>query len=137
VKSLERHFLQGNLLNLIQRRDPPAMNRMVAKKGTEFVVLELTAVAYFYSENKIVFARDFGGRKLMVDKTLGELEKELDKNRFFRLNRKYIAQLRAIERFKGENGKIRVYLIPEMPEEIHISKESAPHFRTWVGESRA
>jgi DNA-binding LytR/AlgR family response regulator len=137
MKSLERHFLQGNLINLIHQQDQPAKSRIVARKGTEFVVMELSAVAYFYSEHKIVFARDFGGRKLMVDKTLSELEKELDKNRFFRINRKYIAQLPAIDRFKPENGKIRIYLTPEMPEEIHISKETAPFFRTWLGEGQA
>lgn len=133
VKKLEQHFLHGNVLKLIQQADQPAKNRIIAKKGNEFIALELNEAAYFYTEHKIVFVRDFTGRQLIVDKNLGELEVTLDKNKFFRLNRKYIVQLKAIERFKPDNGKIRIYLRPEMKEEVHVSKETAPEFRQWVG----
>ena len=43
-----------------------------------------------------------------------------------------VAQLKAIERFKPDNGKIRIFLRPEMKEEIHVSKETAPQFRSWM-----
>lgn len=132
VKKLEYHFLQGNILRLVER-GTPAKTRIVAKKGNEFIALDLDDVAYFYTEHKLVFVKDFAGRQLIVDKNLGDLESTLDKNRFFRLNRKFIAQLKAIERFKPDKGKIRVYLRPEMKEEIHVSKETAPEFRVWIG----
>ena len=133
VKKLEQHFLQGNILKLIEHTSGPAKTRIVAKKGTEFVALELDEVAYFYTEHKLVFVRDFTGRQLIVDKNLADLESTLDKTRFFRLNRKFIAQHKAIERFKPDKGKIRIYLKPEMKEEVHVSKETAPEFREWIG----
>ncbi len=132
VKKLAQHFLQGNLLETIQRFDY-GRKRILAKKGTEFVALEFDDAAYFYTDHKIVFVRDFSGRQFIVDKNLGELEEMLDKNRFFRLNRKFIAQLKAIERFKPDSGKIRIYLKPDINEEIHVSKETAPAFRLWMG----
>ncbi len=133
VKKLEQHFLQGNILKLMEHTSSPAKTRIVAKKGTEYIALELEEVAYFYTEHKLVFVRDFSGRQLIVDKNLADLESTLDKNRFFRLNRKFIAQLKAIERFKPDKGKILIYLKPEMKEEVHVSKESAPEFRKWIG----
>ena len=132
IKSLAQHF-QGNVLKMVLHPDQSGKKRILAKKGTEFIALEFTDVAYFFTDHKIVFVRDFNGRQLMVDKNLGELEELLDKNRFFRINRKFIAQLNAIERFKPDNGKIRVYLKPETNEEIHVSKETAPAFRLWMG----
>jgi len=132
VKKLAQHFLQGNVLETIQRFDH-GRKRILAKKGTEFVALEFDDAAYFYTDHKIVFARDFSGRQFIVDKNLGELEEMLDKNRFFRLNRKFIAQLKAIERFKPDSGKIRIYLKPDINEEVHVSKETAPAFRLWMG----
>ena len=130
IKNLEKHFLQGNLLKLIQADRPK--NRIVGKKGTEFIALEVDDAAYFFTEHKIVFVRDFSGRQLILDKTLAEVEEKLDKGKFFRLNRKFIAQHKAIERFKPDNGKIRIFLKPEMKEEIHVSKETAPEFRAWI-----
>jgi DNA-binding LytR/AlgR family response regulator len=131
VRTLRHHFLQENILQLIAPK-VAAPQRIIAKKGTEFVALELGEVAYFFTEHKIVFAKDFSGRQLILDKNLAELEGELDKSNFFRLNRKYIAHIKSIERFKADNGKIRIFLKPEVKEEVHVSKETAPEFREWI-----
>jgi DNA-binding LytR/AlgR family response regulator len=134
VQKLERHFIHGNILKLINNsQQPSARYRIVARKGTEFVALDADDVAYFYTEHKIVFVKDFNGRQLIVDRNLAEFESELDKTKFFRINRKYIAHLKAIDRFKPDNGKIQVFLKPETKEEVHVSKETAPEFRSWIG----
>lgn len=131
VKKLGTHFSQGNSAQLLQTNADN--QRIVVKKGTEFIALPLKEVAYFYSEHKVVFARDFSGRQLITDKNLTTLEGELNGNEFFRINRKYIANMKAIERFKPDNGKIRIFLKPETKEEVHVSKETAPEFRKWIG----
>lgn len=133
IQKLEQHFLQGNILKLIQQQPTNTKSRIVARKGTEFIALNLDEIAYFFTEHKIVFVRDFQGRQMIVDKNLGELESDLNKETFFRINRKFISNIKAIERFKPDNGKIQVFLKPEMKEEIHVSKETAPQFREWIG----
>ncbi|HEX5172002.1 MAG TPA: LytTR family DNA-binding domain-containing protein [Cyclobacteriaceae bacterium] len=133
VKWLEQHFLQENVLNFIQQEKKlPLLSRVIAKKGTDFVALDVDKIAYFYTEHKIVFVKDFQGRQLIVDTNLSDLEQKLDKKKFFRINRKYLSNLKAIEKFRPDNGKIRIYLTPEMREEIHVSKENAPQFRAWI-----
>lgn len=133
VKSLESHFVQGNLLKILDhiRSDKP--NRIVGKKGTEFIVLDISDIAYFFTEHKIVFATDHNGRKIIVNKTIAELETQLDPSTFFRLNRKYICSMGAIEKFKSYNGKINVSLKPSTSEDVFVSKETAPAFRDWIG----
>jgi DNA-binding LytR/AlgR family response regulator len=131
LKNLELHFVGSNLERLTQGNFR-TRDRIVAKKGTEFRALRWVEIAYFFTEHKIVFVRDFNGRQYIVDKNLAELGSEIDENTFFRLNRKFIANISAIEKFKPDNGKIRIYLRPEMKEEVHVSKESAPLFRKWV-----
>lgn len=133
VRTLERHFLKGNMLKLLDHlQAPEARSRIVARKGTEFVSLDTEEVAYFFTEHKVVFVRDFMGKQLIVDKTLSDWEDRLPAQ-FFRLNRKYLASAKAIDRFKSDNGKILVHLKPEVKEEIHVSKETAPAFRKWMG----
>ena len=133
VKKLERHFVVKNIMNLVQQeRKPQALTRLITRKGTEFIALNIDLIAYFYTEHKIVFVRDFEGRLLTVDSTLGELEAMLDDRQFFRINRKYLSSIRAIEKFKSDNGKIKVSLNPPTREEVHVSKETAPTFRQWV-----
>lgn len=132
IQKLEQHFFQGNLQRIIQQQTPTASGRIVAKKGTEFVALNREEIAYFFSEHKIVFVRDFSGRQMIIDKNLGELENDMV-GYFFRLNRKFLACQKAIDRFKPDNGKIQVFLKPEINEEVHVSKETAPEFRKWIG----
>jgi len=133
IKWLEHHFLQENILKLLQQeRKTGGLNRVIAKKGTEFIALSVDDIAYFYTEHKIVFVKDFEGRQMIVDDNLSDLEERLDNQKFFRINRKYLSNLKAIEKFKPDNGKIRVFLTPEMKEEIHVSKENAPQFRDWI-----
>ena len=133
VQNLKQHFVQGNLQKLINQTLPPHKSRIIARKGTEFVALNLSEAAYFFTEHKIVFVRDFSGRQMIVDKNLSELETELNKKDFFRINRKFLVHQKAIDRFKPDNGKIRVFLKPEINEEVHVSKETAPEFKIWIG----
>jgi DNA-binding LytR/AlgR family response regulator len=133
VTRLEQHFLQGSIMKLIQQDRTSPRDRIVARKGTEFVALNIDEVAYFFTEHKIVFVRDLTGRQMIVDRNLGELEAELGGRSFFRINRKFLASQKSIDRFKPDNGKILVYLRPEMKEEVHVSKETAPEFRRWIG----
>lgn len=133
LKKLEQHFVYGNMLKLIQQNQPQQKERIVVRKGTEFIALTVDEVAFFFTEHRIVFVRDFAGHQFIIDKTLGELESEFNNPKFFRINRKFFASIASIEKFKPDNGKIRVFLKPEMKEEIHVSKETAPEFRKWIG----
>jgi DNA-binding LytR/AlgR family response regulator len=133
VQNFKQHFVQGNVQKLINQTLPSHKSRIVARKGTEFVALNLSEAAYFFTEHKIVFVRDFSGRQMIVDKNLSELETELNKEDFFRINRKFLVHQKAIDRFKPDNGKIRVFLKPEINEEVHVSKETAPEFKIWIG----
>lgn len=132
-QKLEQHFIKGNLLKLVNNiQQTETRSRIVARKGTDFITIQMKDVAYFYTEHKVVFVRDHSGRQWIVDKNLGDWETQLKGNNFFRINRKYLVTAKAIERFKPDNGKIRVYLSPEVKEEVHVSKETAPDFREWI-----
>jgi len=133
VQNLKQHFINNNLLKFIELHGKPNVSRLVARKGTEFVALNLDEAAYFFTDHKIVFVRDFSGRQMIVDKNMSELEAALDQHTFFRVNRKFIVHQKAIERFRPDNGKIQIFLKPEIKEEVHVSKETAPEFRRWIG----
>jgi DNA-binding LytR/AlgR family response regulator len=132
VKKFQEHFLQGNLLKIINHLSASSKDRILVKKGTEFIALNINDIAYFFTEHKIVFVREFNGRQLIVDKTISELESIVDPTKFFRLNRKYLSSIHAIEKFKPENGKIKVILKANCTEDVYVSKETAPAFRRWI-----
>lgn len=107
--------------------------RYLVKKGVSYSTVKLEDIAYFISEHKITFLIDKAGNKFILDKTLQELESELPKSDFFRINRKYISNISAISKFKPyTKGKILVELVPVVGEEIIVSSENAAAFKLWV-----
>ena len=69
----------------------------------------------------------------MLDYTLDELETLIDPRLFFRLNRQYIASFSSIKTVHNYfNGKLKVYLNPEIKEGVVVSKERAHFFKLWL-----
>ena len=67
---------------------------------------------------------------------LSDLEDQLDKNIFYRANRKYIINANYVKRVKPlERSKISVELTLPVNEEIIISQENSASFKKWIGES--
>ncbi|HNP18323.1 MAG TPA: LytTR family DNA-binding domain-containing protein [Fulvivirga sp.] len=131
VKRLENHFVHNKFASLLSEKKA-AKSRFLVKKGTEYVSLSTPQIAYFFTEHKIVFLKDKSSNKYIIDKTITELQEQLDTKEFFRINRKYIACIDAIKSFKPDNGKILLTLEPPSNEDVYISKENAPNFRKWI-----
>lgn len=138
VTRLSRHFSRQQLHRLIQPDTqgvtPTFAERVVVRKANHYIVVPVDEIAYFFSLHKVVFVRDIHGKQFIVDKNLSALESTLDAERFIRLNRKYIAAARAIKQYTPVHGKLLVQLNPDAGEEVFVSKESAPEFRTWIGQ---
>jgi DNA-binding LytR/AlgR family response regulator len=123
-----------NLMNFIKNR---TRSRLLVKKGLENILLRLEDIILFYTESKIVFVIDRNAKKYILDKTLCELEEELDENIFFRANRRYLVNLNYVKGFKPfEKVKLLLDLnIPDINHSIVISQETAPAFRKWMREA--
>jgi DNA-binding LytR/AlgR family response regulator len=133
IKNFGKHFTDSQLLKFIdQEQSTEKRIRIIVKKGTEFMALDPNEIAYFYTEHKVVFTKTFNGNTFLVSQNLSTLEEELDSSNFFRINRKFIAHRNAIKKFKSDNGKILITLTPEIKEDVHVSKETAPEFRKWI-----
>jgi DNA-binding LytR/AlgR family response regulator len=110
--------------------------RLVVKNGTENISMLLDNIAFFYSENKIVYAIDQAGKKYIVEGSLSALEIELDSSIFFRANRQYIISINHVKSFRTyEKVKLRVNMNPsELNDKYYIiiSQETAAAFRKWI-----
>jgi DNA-binding LytR/AlgR family response regulator len=109
-------------------------NRFLIKQGGRFDVVETSDILYLYADDKVVFLITNQNRKYIVDETLDELEGKLDPKLFFRINRKYITHLSAIERIEPYfNGRLRIWLKHRpSEEEVSVSRERAESFKTWL-----
>lgn len=108
-------------------------DRLLVRKGVNFIPIDTNRISYIFSEHKISFAKDNEGTIYMLDQSLSELEKMLDPKRFFRANRQYLVNLQSIKKFRSiEQSKIKLDLNPPTKEDVIIGKENAGMFRKWI-----
>ncbi|MEO5783604.1 MAG: LytTR family DNA-binding domain-containing protein [Ginsengibacter sp.] len=135
-KKLEKHFRIGQeaFKNLAQSINGNKKTRLLVKKGIETISIKLEDIVMFYTENRIVYVIDSLGKKYLIDKSLNELEEELNGSIFFRANRQYLVNLNFIKSFKPyEKVKLQIELtIPHLDQFIIVSQNSAPEFRSWI-----
>jgi DNA-binding LytR/AlgR family response regulator len=108
-------------------------SRFLIRSGDKFISVETSEVAWFNFEDKLTFLYTTKQKRYVLDHTLDELEKLIDPFLFFRLNRQYITSFSAIKSVHNYfNGKLKVYLTPEMENGIVVSKEKAHYLKLWL-----
>jgi DNA-binding LytR/AlgR family response regulator len=102
--------------------EPPI--RIPARRANRVVLLDPAEILWFEAEETIVFARTAEAR-LLVERTLGELETLLGKG-FFRAHRGYLVNLSAIgEILPGEGGAHRIVMRDEDGSVVPLSRRQA------------
>ncbi len=134
-KDLQKHFFNNynQLLQHFSSQEKNTKQRIVVKKGIEFHTVPLDQAAYFFTEHKLSFLVTNENKKYIVEKTLKELEDELNPKKFYRANRKFIINIDFVKHYKPmDKIKLSVELTVPINEEIIISQESAADFRKWI-----
>ena len=98
--------------------------RFLVKSGQEFSYIPIDDIAYFYSEDKIVCAKNINGKRHILDYTLDQLEDCLDPDFHFRVNRKYITKLSSINKINTYfNSRLKLELLPSPNDDVVVSRE--------------
>lgn len=111
--------------------------RLIVKKGSEHIALDILDIALFYTKERTVWAVDKACEEYLLCKNLSEIMEGLDESVFFRANRQQLININFIKSFRAhENVKLMIGLkIPAIKTRIIISQEVAPVFKKWLCES--
>jgi two-component system response regulator LytT len=121
------------IIRLFKDSSPTYKSRFMVKFGQKLIALPTEKISYFYSENKLTFIVAKDGKKYPVDQPLDELIEILDPKVFFKINRQYIITFDAIaEMHPYFKGRIKLLLNPKTEDDVVISSERTPEFKSWV-----
>lgn len=108
-------------------------NRFLIQIGDTYDYIDVKDIAFFYSEDKIVFLHTFSDRKYIIDYTLTQIESQLDRATFFRVSRNCVANIASINKIsKYFNSRLKLTLEPNCPQEILVSRERVSEFLKWI-----
>lgn len=107
--------------------------RFIIKLGVQIKVVGVEEIAYLYSQGGFSFIRTHDGRSFPIDHSLDVLQEMLDPKVFFRINRQYLACLKAIGNMQVYNkARIIVTLVPSAQDQPVVSSERSAEFRHWL-----
>jgi DNA-binding LytR/AlgR family response regulator len=108
--------------------------RFLVQSGNVMQPLSVDDIAYFrIHEGKYIVITTKEKKQYLIDTTLDILEKRLDPECFYRINRQFIVRIDSIEGIHAIDGsKLKLDVMPESKDEMIISKEKASAFKAWV-----
>ena len=107
--------------------------RFLISGSEKLFTLQVSDIAYFYSENKLTFAVTQKNREYLIDLPLDRLCEQLDPDLFFRTNRQTLVCIHAIQRIESYFlGKAVVHVQPPFKDKIVVSKDKMASFKVWL-----
>lgn len=107
--------------------------RILVTRGDELCVVNVDDISYIFTCDGHLTAHTFDGNTYPLPMTIGDIEKELDPDRFFRINRQYIANIKGIKRISlFFSSKLAVRLQGCDDNNIVISKDRTTALKEWL-----
>lgn len=108
-------------------------NRFLIQIGDTYRHIDASEIAFFYSEEKVVFLHTLSDKRFIIANSLDQLENQLDKKTFFRVSRNCIANINSIKKVsKYFNSRLKLSFQPECPHEVLVSRVRVPDFLKWL-----
>ncbi len=125
--------LQALMQDLVNHQEQQYQKRLVIRYGQQIKALDISDAAYFFIESKVTIFHSFSGKTYPVDQNLEELQALLNPEEFFRINRKMIVHIHAIQSMSAHSkSRVRLQLQPPFEDEVIVSAERSPDFKEWL-----
>ena len=109
--------------------------RFLVKIGDKMKAISVRDIAYIFAEGKLIYlVTTAPGRKYIIDHKMDELERTLlDKEHFFRINRKYLVHIDALEEARPYvNSRLKLLLNVPCEQDMIVSREKVVAFKQWL-----
>jgi DNA-binding LytR/AlgR family response regulator len=136
-KTFKTNFTKDNLkletvLEMFELQKNKKQSSVLVYHKDKIFPVSLDNIALFFIENEITYLHTFDNNKYVINKTLEELE-QITSDNFFRANRQYLANRKAIkEASQYFARKLSVSLTVQFSDTITISKEKTTDFLNWL-----
>jgi DNA-binding LytR/AlgR family response regulator len=122
-----------NIANAYQNLNKQYKNRFMVKLGDSIVSIKTEDVFHFISEDGITLMATSTGKRYAVDYTLDQLEELISPDLFFRINRKVLISMSAIQKVSSYfNSRLKINSDLLDDEQSIVSRERVNEFKAWL-----
>ena len=135
VRHYKNLFNQNELRIWPQSDDDLVSNKkFVIRLGNKIIPIEQKDISAFYSKDKTTFVSTTAGKDYPLNYSLDDLEKKMNPNHFFRVNRKLLlARDQIVNVVVLEKSKLQLITAQKLSIETNVSSEKSTYFKDWFG----
>jgi DNA-binding LytR/AlgR family response regulator len=125
--------LNSKVEKLLQMLNHPYKSRFVVHAGPRIKFIETDHIWCFYSLEKSTFLFENSGRSFDISYSLDQVETQLDPKQFFRISRKYIVNIDAIQEIiPYSSSRLKLIIKGSDEENIFVSRRKISDFKDWL-----
>jgi DNA-binding LytR/AlgR family response regulator len=136
-KSLKSAFMVDidRLMDVFSHESPSYKERFLIRMGDVLKKVNATDCAYFFAKDKAVYLVTFDNKKYPIDDSLDSLEKQLNPDLFFRINRSLFVNIHSINEMTAwSRSRIKLELSPKAfsGADTLVSTSRSADFKSWL-----
>jgi two-component system, LytTR family, response regulator LytT len=135
-----------NFKNFFQQNTRPDVDELLKKIGAEegkksflvfksnkYMTVQTEQIAFVYIKDDVTTLTTFQNQEYTIDQSLDQVQSLLSSKQFFRLNRQYIINFKAVKEVEHYFArKLFVKLVIPSPDKLLIGKEKTTGFLHWL-----
>lgn len=107
--------------------------RFLVQIGKKILSINTESIAYFFIENKATYIKTYDNKSYLIDLPLSQLERQLNPQEFFRVNRQFLVNHQAIENtYYQSNSRLKTNLTPVTKKVVWVSTDKIGQFKRWL-----
>ena len=122
------------LLEQFGKKDGSYKRRFMIKVGEKIKTIPTENINAFYSEQKGTYLLTNEGRNYVLDDSLEQVSTKLDPAIFFKISRKIVVNINAIDEIIAHSNSRLKLKIPFLElDEVIVAREKVNDFKAWIG----
>ena len=125
-----------SLLKTISQTSRPQKEykeRYIVKFNDRIIPVEVSNIAYIFSEEKNNYLVTFENHQYILDSSLDVVMEELNPESFFRISRSCIVSMKSITSIINQaGGRLRIVPKPDSDQEMTVSRSRVDDFLKWI-----
>lgn len=107
--------------------------RFLVKSGNHLIVIQMKDISYFFTSDGYTHLVTNQGKKHIIDDSIETVQKEIDPQHFFRINRSMLISLSSIKKMEQYfNSRYILSLEPNFQDQVIVSRERVKEFKEWL-----
>jgi two-component system response regulator LytT len=107
--------------------------RFTMRIGDRIKLIDKQDIACFYSRFKATFILTKAGKSYDIEHSLDAINELINPAEFFRINRKHIIRLAAIDSvIHYTNSRLKIVLTANLDEDLIVARERVKEFKNWL-----